>query len=94
MDVSGVAVSDDALASFAVFAEHLNLTRAAAELRISQPSLHVKIRKLADRLGRPLYRRDGRRFELTPGGVAVARFAREQQERRAAGNTPWPGAAR
>jgi DNA-binding transcriptional LysR family regulator len=41
------AVSVDALTSFAVFAEHLNFTRAAAELRISQPALHVKIRKLA-----------------------------------------------
>lgn len=77
-------VSEDALASFAVFAEHLNFTRAATELHITQPSLHVKIRKLADRLGRPLYRRDGRRLELTPDGVAVARFAREQQERRVA----------
>jgi DNA-binding transcriptional LysR family regulator len=75
---------DEALASFAVFAEHLNFTRAAAHLRISQPSLHVKVRKLAEGLGRPLYRRDGRQLALTPDGLAVARFAREQEERRAA----------
>ncbi|TMQ90362.1 LysR family transcriptional regulator [Actinomadura soli] len=46
-------LSTDALASFAVFADHLNFTRAAEELHISQPALHVKVRKLADTLGRP-----------------------------------------
>ena len=75
------AVSADALASFAVFAEHLNFTRAAAELRISQPALHVKVRKLALALGRPLYHRSGRRLVLTADGEAVARFARTHDER-------------
>jgi DNA-binding transcriptional LysR family regulator len=75
------AVSTDALTSFAVFADHLNFTHAVAELRISQPALHVKVRKLAQTLGRPLYRRDGRRLVLTPDGEAVARFARDSDER-------------
>ncbi|WP_433720438.1 LysR family transcriptional regulator [Actinoplanes sp. CA-051413] len=75
------AVSSDALTSFAVFAEHLNFTRAAAELRISQPALHVKVRKLAQALGRPLYHRSGRRLVLTADGAAVARFARAHDER-------------
>ncbi|GAA0504601.1 LysR family transcriptional regulator [Paractinoplanes deccanensis] len=69
------------LTAFAVFAEHLNFTRAAAELHISQPALHVKIRKLSESLGRPLYRREGRRLVLTADGEAVARFARGQRER-------------
>ncbi|GAA3345229.1 LysR family transcriptional regulator [Amorphoplanes nipponensis] len=75
------AVPAEALASFAVFAEHLNFTRAAAQLRISQPALHVKIRKLAQALGRPLYHRSGRRLVLTVDGEAVARFARAHDER-------------
>ncbi|MGX6600636.1 LysR family transcriptional regulator [Micromonosporaceae bacterium Da 78-11] len=74
-------VSTDALAAFAVFADHLNFTRAAAELRISQPALHVKVRKLAQELGRPLYLRSGRRLILTADGEAVARFARAHDER-------------
>jgi len=74
-------VSADALASFVVFADHLNFTRAAAELHISQPALHVKIRKLAQALGRPLYHRSGRRLVLTADGEAVARFARAHDER-------------
>jgi DNA-binding transcriptional LysR family regulator len=74
-------ISADALASFVVFADHLNFTRAAAQLRISQPALHVKVRKLAQALGRPLYHRSGRRLVLTADGVAVARFARAHDER-------------
>ncbi|MFF5229760.1 LysR family transcriptional regulator [Dactylosporangium sp. NPDC000521] len=76
-----MAVSPDALAAFAVFADHLNFTRAAERLRISQPALHVKIGKLARELGRPLYHRVGRRLVLTADGEAVARFARAHDER-------------
>lgn len=75
------AVSPEALASFVVFADHLNFTRAAEQLRISQPALHVKIGKLARALGRPLYHRAGRRLVLTADGEAVARFARAHDER-------------
>jgi LysR family transcriptional regulator, low CO2-responsive transcriptional regulator len=74
-------LSTDALASFAVFADHLNFTRAAEELHLSQPALHVKVQKLAETLGRPLYRREGRRLTLTLEGEAVARFARELDAR-------------
>lgn len=74
-------LSADALASFAVFADHLNFTRAAEELHISQPALHVKVRKLAEAVGRPLYTRHGRRLALTPAGEQVARFARDLDAR-------------
>lgn len=60
------ALQGDALRAFAVFARHRNFTSAAAELLISQPSLHVKINKLARTLGVPLYRRQGRGLVLTP----------------------------
>jgi DNA-binding transcriptional LysR family regulator len=76
-----VSVSSDALNAFAVFAEHLNFTRAAADLHISQPALHVKVAKLARELDRPLYHRSGRRLVLTPDGEAVARFARDHDDR-------------
>src|SRR5689334_2931692 len=74
-------VSTEALSAFAVFAEHLNLTKAAAALHISQPSLHAKLAALARQLDRPLYERAGRRLVLTPEGEAVARFARDRDER-------------
>lgn len=74
-------VPTEALAAFAVFADHLNFTRAAAALHISQPALHVKVGKLATTVGRPLYRRTGRTLTLTPEGEAVARFARDLDKR-------------
>jgi DNA-binding transcriptional LysR family regulator len=74
-------LSTDALAAFAVFADHLNFTHAAAELHISQPALHVKVTKLAATVGRPLYQRQGRVLTLTPEGEAVARFARDLDTR-------------
>lgn len=79
--MADVRVSSDALAAFAVFADYLNLTRAAEALHISQPSLHSKLATLARHLGRPLYQRTGNRLELTPDGERVARFARDHEER-------------
>ncbi|HET9138146.1 LysR family transcriptional regulator [Actinophytocola sp.] len=71
----------DALRAFAVFAEHRNFTSAAAALHISQPSLHVKIGKLARSLGVELYERDGRRLRLTAAGEQLAGYAREHRRR-------------
>lgn len=70
-------VSVDALREFAIFADHLNFTRAARELHVSQPALHVKVRNLADQLGLPLYRKEGRLLVLTPEGEVVGRFGRQ-----------------
>jgi DNA-binding transcriptional LysR family regulator len=77
MGAEVTAVSAEALRDFAVFARQLNFTRAARELHISQPALHVKARRLAEHLGRPLYRREGRRLVLTPAGEAAGRRGRE-----------------
>ncbi|BCJ61431.1 LysR family transcriptional regulator [Micromonospora endophytica] len=71
----------DALRSFAVFAEHRNFTAAAAALHISQPALHVKIRKLASALGVDLYERDGRRLTLTAAGERLAAYALDSRRR-------------
>ena len=71
----------DALQSFAVFAESMNFSSAALVLHISQPALHVKIRKLAEQLALPLYQRVGRRLELTVHGEAVARYGRDLHAR-------------
>ncbi len=71
----------DWLFSLAVFADHLNFTRAAQELHITQPALHAQIRKLADDVGVPLYRRKGRGLVLTPEGRRLAAFGREVRSR-------------
>lgn len=69
------------LRSFTVFADHLNFTRAAATLHISQPALHVQVKKLGAEIGRPLYRRAGRGLALTREGTRLAAFGREVDER-------------
>jgi LysR family transcriptional regulator, low CO2-responsive transcriptional regulator len=74
-------LESDALRAFAVFAEHRNFTAAAAALHISQPSLHVKVRKLAAGLGVQLYERDGRRLVLTAAGQRLAAFAADDARR-------------
>src|SRR5258706_6994944 len=74
-------LESDALRAFEVFAEHRNFPAAAAVLRISQPSLHVKIRKLAAGLGVQLYERDGRRLVLTAAGQRLAAFAADGARR-------------
>lgn len=73
----------DWLLSFAVFAEHLNLTHAARALHITQPALHSQIRKLAEAVGRPLYRREGRALRLTPEGQRLASHARAVRQQTA-----------
>jgi DNA-binding transcriptional LysR family regulator len=71
----------DALRAFAVFARHRNFTSAAAALHISQPSLHVKIRKLAAGLGVDLYERHGRDLVLTPAGQRLMAYATDAGRR-------------
>jgi DNA-binding transcriptional LysR family regulator len=43
--------------SFAAVAKHLSLTKASAELRVSQPSLSLQLKQLEDHHGAKIYRR-------------------------------------
>lgn len=71
----------DRLFAFSAFADQLNFTRAARQMHISQPALHVQIKKLAEEVGSPLYRRSGRTLVLTPQGRTLAAYGREVQDR-------------
>ncbi len=61
----------NALRAFEVSARHLNLTRAAEELNVTQTAVSQHIRNLEDRLGRPLFRRLPRGLALTDEGQAL-----------------------
>jgi DNA-binding transcriptional LysR family regulator len=74
-------VNYDWLFSFVVFADHLNFTRAAEALHITQPALHAQIRKLSEDVGATLYKRDGRTLVLSAEGRRLAAFGREVQAR-------------
>jgi DNA-binding transcriptional LysR family regulator len=69
------------LAAFTAFADHGSFTRAARSMHLSQPALHVQVKKLAEALGVTLYRREGQRLVLTADGRRVAAFGREVADR-------------
>jgi DNA-binding transcriptional LysR family regulator len=62
---------------FAVLAEEMHFTRAAARLFVSQPSLSQQIRAFEAELGVALLDRSGPRFALTEAGRVAAAEARE-----------------
>jgi len=55
---------------FLAVAESENFTRAARRLRISQPSVSQQVAQLERALRTPLFRRIGKRVQLTEAGVA------------------------
>jgi len=60
---------------FRCVAHHLNFSRAAEELLLTQPAVTQQIKALEDDLGVPLFDRGGGRITLTPGGEALVPFA-------------------
>lgn len=74
-------INGDWLSAFVAFAEDESFTAAAKRLHISQPALHVQVRKLSEQVGVPLYTRDGRGVKLTTQGEALLAFGRDQGER-------------
>ncbi|MEV6879880.1 LysR family transcriptional regulator [Amycolatopsis sp. NPDC051128] len=62
---------------FAVLAEEMHFTKAAARLFVSQPSLSQQIRAFEADLGVALLDRSGPRFALTDAGRIAAAEARE-----------------
>ncbi len=62
---------------FLQVAEHLNFSRAAEQLYISQPALSYQIAELERELGVELFVRDRRKVYLTPAGKALLEPTRE-----------------
>ena len=65
---------------FRAVAKHLNFSRAAEELLLTQPAVTQQIKALEDQFGVPLFERGGGRIALTPGGVALLPFAEEMRK--------------
>lgn len=71
----------DTLRAFESAARHLNITKAANELHVTQSALSQRIGALEAELGFPLFVRRGRQIELTPrGGAIAAAMGRAMQE--------------
>lgn len=57
---------------FEAVARHRSVTLAAIELGITQSAASHQLRRLSDRVGEDLLKRQGRGFELTPAGSRLA----------------------
>ncbi len=62
---------------FRAVAHHLNFSKAAKELLLTQPAVTQQIKALEEQLGVPLFDRAGGRISLTPGGAALLPFAEQ-----------------
>ncbi len=62
---------------FIEVAKHLNFTKAASALHISQPSLSKTIKNMEEELGVPLFYRAFRQLELTDAGKALLHNAKK-----------------
>jgi len=60
---------------FDAVARHLNYTRAAEELHMTQPAVSGHIRQMAEQLGVPLIEQVGKRLHLTEAGEEVQKAA-------------------
>lgn len=69
------------LAAFASVARHRSLTRAAAELHLTQPAVSMQVRQLEEALGLPLTEADGRGIRITEAGREFAGLIEEVLER-------------
>jgi DNA-binding transcriptional LysR family regulator len=61
---------------FESVARHLNYTRAAEELHLSQPAVSMQVQQLEDQLGIALFEQLGKRIHLTEAGKEVLTYSR------------------
>lgn len=64
-------ISSQQLRCFEAAARLLSVTRAAQELHVTQPTVSVQLRELAQALGEPLFEAAGRRIRLTQAGEVL-----------------------
>jgi DNA-binding transcriptional LysR family regulator len=65
---------------FRTVAHHLNFSRAAEELFLTQPAVTQQVKALEDEIGVPLFDRSGGRITLTAGGKVLLPFADRMKE--------------
>ena len=70
-------MNEQQLQCFACVAEHLNFTKAAEELSISQPSLSHAVSSLEKEIGTKLFEKQGRGVVLTKYGKIFKEYVDE-----------------
>jgi LysR family transcriptional regulator of beta-lactamase len=74
-------LSLNTLRAFDAAARHLNFTRAADELCVTQAAVSHQVKQLEDHVGRPLFRRTARGLVLTDEGARLAPTVADSFER-------------
>ncbi len=70
-------VTPQQLRAFEAAARLLSVTRASQELHVTQPTVSVQLRDLAQAVGMPLFETGGRSIRLTQSGEALQQTAAE-----------------
>lgn len=73
-------ISPQQLRAFEATARLSSVTAAARELHVSQPTVSVQLREIAQALGEPLFETTGRRFRLTQAGELLRDTVEEIQQ--------------
>ena len=66
----------DQLRTFVAIAETGSFTRAADEVHRTQSAVSMQMKRLEERVGRPVFERDGRQSRLTADGQRLLEYAR------------------
>ncbi|MET0028914.1 MAG: LysR family transcriptional regulator [Candidatus Thiodiazotropha sp.] len=61
---------------FQVVAEHLNYTRAAKALHLTQPAVSMQVKQLEEAVGLPLFEQAGKKILLSEAGREIYQYAR------------------
>ncbi|MBT2970075.1 MAG: LysR family transcriptional regulator [gamma proteobacterium symbiont of Ctena orbiculata] len=61
---------------FTTVASHLNYTRAARELHLSQPAVSMQVKQLEESVGLPLFEHAGKKIQLTEAGKEMYQYVR------------------
>nr|WP_314480286.1 LysR substrate-binding domain-containing protein [uncultured Pseudomonas sp.] len=73
-------MTPEQLITFAVVAEHGNISHAAVALHLSQPAVSGQLKLLQQAFGEPLYQRAGRGVRLTAAGEQLLAHANRLRE--------------
>lgn len=61
---------------FEAIARHMSFTRAAEELYLTQPTVSMQMKKLAENIGLPLFEQIGKQIHLTEAGSELLQYSR------------------
>ena len=64
---------------FLALADHKSITAAAQACHVTQPTVSMQIKTLADEVGMPLYEQIGKKLHLTEAGEALVETARAME---------------